>query len=245
MKVIIAENYEEMSEIAATRVLSYMYREGRVNLSITAGDTPIKTYEILAKKMRGRDFKNVHFYNFDEIPFKQEDREGVTMLVLRDLFFNKVNVKEENIHILDQTNYMIQDKRIKDDGGLDMILLGVGEDGHFCGNLPGKTKFGDATRKVNCPEEELIDEFEGHWEFVPNYYVTMGPRSIMNAKHLVMIADGKRKAKVIKELLSYKVDENIPATLLTLHPNITLIIDKEAASLLDKETLEKIDQDLF
>lgn len=245
MKVILTENYEEMSDIAATHVLSYMYKPQRVNIAVTAGETPVRTYEILAPKIKGKDFKNVHFYNFDEIPFKQEDREGVTMLVLRQYFFDKIDHPEENIHILDQTNYTIHDEKLAEDGGLDLILLGVGTDGHFCGNLPGTTKFGDLTVKVNCKEEDLIDEFEGHWEFVPNYWITMGPRSIMRAKNLVMIASGKSKAHAIKKLLSNEIDENFPATLLTLHPNITLIIDQDAASELDDEALNKIQNNQF
>lgn len=245
MKVILTKDYEEMSDIAATHVLSYMYKPQRVNISVTAGDTPIRTYEILAPKIKGKHFENVHFYNFDEIPFKQEDREGVTMLVLRQYFFDKIDHPEKNIHILDQTNYTIHDAKLAEDGGLDLILLGVGTDGHFCGNLPGTTKFGDLTVKVNCKEEDLIDEFEGHWEFVPNYWITMGPRSIMRAKNLVMIASGKSKAHAIKKLLSNEIDENFPATLLTLHPNITLIIDQDAASELDDETLNKIQKNQF
>ncbi|MDU5111003.1 MAG: glucosamine-6-phosphate deaminase [Clostridium sp.] len=235
MKVIITKNYEEMSQVAATHVLGYMYKEGRVNLSITAGETPIRTYEILAPQIKDKDFSNVHFYNFDEIPFKQEDREGVTMIVLRECFFNKTNTPEENIHILDHTNWETQDKRIEEDGGLDMILLGVGADGHFCGNLPGTTKFGDLTTKVIADEKMkdiLAEDFEGHYEYVPDYYVTMGPRSIMRANHLVMIASGKEKAGIVKKLLSLEIDSDIPATILTLHPNFTLIIDKDAASLL-------------
>lgn len=240
MKVIITKDYEEMSQVAATHVMGYMYKEGRINLSITAGETPIRTYEILAPQIKGKDFDNVHFYNFDEIPFKQENREGVTMLVLRQYFFDKTDTPAENIHILDQTNYQTQDIRIANDGGLDMILLGVGEDGHFCGNLPGTTKFGDLTTKVHCKEEDLIDEFEGHSEFVPNYYITMGPRSIMRAQHLVMIASGKRKANVIKKMLSFEIDQDVPATILTLHPNFTLIIDQDAASLLDQDIIDRI-----
>lgn len=239
MKVILTKDYEEMSQVAATHILGYMYQDKRVNLSITAGETPFRTYEILAPKVNGKAFNNVHFYNFDEIPFKAEDREGVTMIVLREYFFDKTDTAPENIHILDQTNYLTQDKRIKEDGGLDMIFLGVGEDGHFCGNLPGTTKFGDYTTKVDCDEEDLIEEFEGHREFVPNYYVTMGPRSIMAAKNLVMVASGIRKAETIKKLLSLEIDQNIPATILTLHPNFTLIVDEDAASLVNKDELLK------
>lgn len=83
------------------------------------------------KKIKVKDFNNVHFYNFDEIPFKQEDREGVTMLVLRKYFFDKINHPKEKIHILDQTNSITQDQRIANDGGLDLILLGVGANSYF------------------------------------------------------------------------------------------------------------------
>lgn len=237
MKLIITKNYEEMSHTAAMHVLKYMYSDqARVNLSITGGTTPARMYEILLPLVKGKDdFHNVHFYNFDEIPYRKEDREGVTISGLRKQFLTPAGIREENIHKLDQTNYLIQDKSIAEAGGLDAVILGLGWDGHFCGNLPGTTKFGDATSRVECDEYlrlRLVDEFENGEEDVPDYYITMGPRSIMQAKNLVMIASGKRKADPVKKLMSGVVDEKVPATVLTLHPHFTLILDEEAASLL-------------
>ena len=213
----------------------YQDRE-RVNLSITGGTTPQRMYEILVPMVKDKkQFQHVHFYNFDEIPYRKEDREGVTISGLRDAFFTPAHIKEEQIHKLDQFNYQTQDERIEKDGGLDMVILGVGADGHFCGNLPQTTKFGDLTTRVENDQRlkaRILPEFHNVEEDVPEYYITMGPRSIMRARHIVMIASGVKKAGIIKTLLEQVVDQDVPASILTLHPHFTLIVDEEAASLL-------------
>lgn len=233
MKLIIGNTFDEMSSIAAHHLLGYMYQNKRVNMCITGGTSPSRMYEILIPLVKGKEyFSNVHYYNFDEIPYRAEDREGVTISGLRDAFFKPAGIAEEKIHILDQNNYTKQDERIAADGGLDMVLLGVGSDGHFCGNLPGTSRFGDKTLRIDCkdwPKEKLLDEFSGEAQHIPDYYVTMGPRSIMAAKNLVMIATGEKKAGIVKQLVDGVVDEQVPATLLTLHPEFTLIIDNDAA----------------
>ncbi|MFK4566502.1 glucosamine-6-phosphate deaminase [Enterococcus sp. UD-01] len=239
MKLIITEDYKEMSTVAAQQLLGAMHNEYRTNISITAGSTPKGVYELLVPLVKDKKyFEQVHYYNFDEIPFKgEEESYGVTMTNLHNMFFGPANIKREQIHVLDGTNYETQDERIKADGGLDFVLLGVGADGHFCGNLPNTTKFGDLTSKVNedaTPNmvDILLAEVGGEEAKRPDYYVTMGPKSIMQIKKLVMIANGKAKAGIVKQLVDGIVTEEVPATLLTTHPNITLIVDKEAASLL-------------
>jgi len=237
MKIIIGKDVEEMSQVAAGYVMSYMYQDReRVNLSITGGTTPQRMYEILVPMVKDKkQFQHVHFYNFDEIPYRKEDREGVTISGLRDAFFTPAHIKEEQIHKLDQFNYQTQDERIEKDGGLDMVILGVGADGHFCGNLPQTTKFGDLTTRVENDQRlkaRILPEFHNVEEDVPEYYITMGPRSIMRARHIVMIASGVKKAGIIKTLLEQVVDQDVPASILTLHPHFTLIVDEEAASLL-------------
>ena len=237
MKMIIGKDVEEMSQVAAGYVMSYMYQDReRVNLSITGGTTPQRMYEILVPMVKDKkQFQHVHFYNFDEIPYRKEDREGVTISGLRDAFFTPAHIKEEQIHKLDQFNYQTQDERIEKDGGLDMVILGVGADGHFCGNLPQTTKFGDLTTRVENDQRlkaRILPEFHNVEEDVPEYYITMGPRSIMRARHIVMIASGVKKAGIIKTLLEQVVDQDVSASILTLHPHFTLIVDEEAASLL-------------
>lgn len=234
MNIIIGKTLEEMSQIAAGYVMSYHYQEKKVNLSITGGSTPKRMYELLVPMIKDQtQFKHVQYYNFDEIPYRKEDREGVTISGLREAFFTPANIDESQIHKLDQTNYQTQDERIEAEGGLDMVILGVGADGHFCGNLPQTTSFGDLTSKVPCDKrlhDRILPEFDNVEDDVPAYYITMGPRSIMRAKHIIMIATGEKKAGIVKTLLSGVVDQAIPASLLTLHPHFTLIIDQEAAS---------------
>lgn len=237
MKLLIGKDVEEMSQIAAGYVMSYMYQDKkRVNLSITGGTTPKRMYELLVPMVKDKkQFQHVHFYNFDEIPYRKEDREGVTISGLREAFFTPAHIPEEQIHKLDQFNYQTQDERIENDGGLDMVILGVGADGHFCGNLPQTTKFGDLTTRVENDQrlkDRILPEFDNVVEDVPEYYITMGPRSIMRARHIVMIASGSKKAGIIQKLMEQVVDQDVPASILTLHPHFTLIVDEEAASLL-------------
>ncbi|KAF1299217.1 6-phosphogluconolactonase [Enterococcus sp. JM4C] len=239
MKVVITEDYNEMSTVATQYLLGAMHGQYRKNISITAGSTPKKVYEILVPLVKNKEyFEQVHYYNFDEIEFKGSGNEyGVTMTNLNKMFFDPAEIKKERIHVLDWTNYETQDERIKADGGLDFVLLGVGADGHFCGNLPNTTKFGDLTSRVDedaTPNmvDVLLNEVGGVEEMRPSFYVTMGPKSIMQIKQLVMIANGKEKAEIVKRLVEGTVSEEYPATLLTTHPNMTLIVDKEAASLL-------------
>lgn len=238
MKLIVTKDVQEMNEVAAQHLLGAMHTQYRTNIAITAGSTPKGVYELMIPLVKDKEyFDNVHYYNFDEIPFKGETGYGVTMQNLNKLYFDPANIKREKIHVLDWTNYETQDQRIAADGGLDFVLLGVGADGHFCGNLPGTTKFGDLTSRV--PEDAtpdmvqvLLNEVGGVEEKRPDFYVTMGPKSIMQIKKLVMIANGTAKAEIVKKLVEGIVTEEVPSTLLTTHPDFTLIVDAEAASLL-------------
>ena len=123
------------------------------------------------------------------------------------------------------------------------MILGLGYDGHFCGNSPRKTKWDNLTVKLPIFKEHFQSiansEFDGELAAVPDYFVTMGPRSVMMARQLVMIVNGKHKASMVKRVIEGEIDEMIPATILKLHPDLTIIMDQDAASELDSTTLEK------
>lgn len=233
MKLIIEKDYQSMSRVAANLLLGKMYSQGRINLAITAGATPKGMYDILIPEVKGRDYlSNVHFYNFDEIPIRGA-KLGVTMQHLTDLFFEPAAVPKENIHELNETNWQEQDQRLAEAGGLDLILMGIGADGHFCGNLPGTTHFGDGTSRVDVDEEMrnlLTEEVGGDKTKVPDFYVTMGPRSVMQARQLVLFANGAKKAAIIKQAFFGPVTETVPSSVMQLHPNLTVILDEEAAA---------------
>ncbi|KAF9404762.1 hypothetical protein HW555_014183 [Spodoptera exigua] len=213
-----------------------MYQDKRVNLAITAGSTPVKMYEYLVDDVKDKTyFDNVHYYNFDEIPFMKKKGYGVTMTNLSKLFFDPAGIDTEHIHPLDQDNYQSQDLRIKQDGGLDLILLGIGADGHYCGNLPGTTTFENETSLVDenaTPnmKDVLLNEVGGDEAERPSFYVTMGPKSVMQAKEIVLFATGKKKARIIKQAFFGPVTNDVPASLLQTHPNLTIVLDKEAAA---------------
>lgn len=182
-------------------------------------------------------FSHVHFYNFDEIPYKHQQCEGITMSDLRELFFEPAAIQESQIHPLNDQNYEKQDERIQQEGGLDAVLLGIGVDGHYCGNLPGRTTINDGTTKVNCDslmKKRISPHFQNEEE-IPEFYVTMGPKSIMAAGQLILIANGQKKAAIMRQFIEGEISLDLPATILKLHPNLTVIIDREAESELSEE----------
>lgn len=237
MRLIVTQDSAEMSAVGAQHLLGAMHSQHRVNISITAGATPQGVYEIVVPQIAGKPhFDHVHYYNFDEIPIAgDESGLGETMTNLNRLFFDPAAIDRSRVHVLDASNDATWDAKLADDGGLDLIFMGLGTDGHFCGNLPGATKFGDLTTRVNVHAipglaAALGQAEDGDEAKVPDFYVTMGPKSVMLSRKLVMIVDGEHKAEAVKALVEGPVTESFPSSILTLHPDFTLIIDRAAAS---------------
>lgn len=236
MKLLITEDYETLSQITADIVLTKWAENRRVNLALTAGSSPKRAYEILAERLQKVYFNQnlAHFYNFDEITLQGQEY-GLTMQALTEELFNPLGIEEENIEVLDAKNYQDYDYQIAEDGGLDLVLMGIGSDGHFCGNMPEFTSFDFGVYRVPIePEDELyklIDESSPHTPGAE--MVTFGPQTIMAAKELVLIVNGEKKAAIIKQALEGPITEDIPASVLRLHPNLTVILDQAAASLLE------------
>ncbi|MDF9824833.1 6-phosphogluconolactonase/glucosamine-6-phosphate isomerase/deaminase [Breznakia sp. PF5-3] len=236
MNKIIVDTYEELSEMTASILLTEMTKDKRSNLSITAGASPKGVYEKLAvwyKKYKN-EFQNTYFYNFDEIE-DGSGKPGVTISALYEQFYKPAGVEEKNIKKLSYANYDTYDQEIKDDGGIDVMMIGLGGDGHFCGNMPVGTDFTQETYKMYVKKEYpwygLFEEMFPNGN-IPEYFVTMGLKSLMKVKHLVLIVNGASKAEAVKKLFTLEPTNEFPATALLQHPNFTIILDKEAASLL-------------
>lgn len=240
MKIVIEQDEAAISQVAADLLFGKMLSGNRVNLAITAGATPQKTYEILSEKVKSKPyFDNVHYYNFDEVPFlNQESSDGVTMTCLKQLYFTPADIAANQIHALTATNYHTQDARLAADGGLDAMFLGIGSDGHFCGNLPQTTAFEDQTVAVDVTSRpDMADILRNEMvkagvseDLACDYYVTMGPKSVMASRQLILMATGQAKAKIVKQALFGAVTPEIPASVLQLHPNLLVLLDKAAAS---------------
>lgn len=140
MNLIITQDYENMSKIAAMELMGWITRakNKRVNLAVTGGSTPVRMYEIIQTFLKDNKFENVHYYNFDEIPIKGEP--SLTIESLHRLFFHPCSIDKAQIEIFNEKNYMDYDAKLTADGGIDMIMLGLGLDGHFCGNLSAGKK---------------------------------------------------------------------------------------------------------
>ncbi|MGL4695564.1 glucosamine-6-phosphate deaminase [Enterococcus larvae] len=235
MKIIVEKDYEGMSSRVSEMLLEAIYTKGFKNISVTAGSSPIRAYDIASEYILEHPFDStITFFNFDEIPFSKSGGDGVTVSNLKKCFFDKAEIDDAQIHQLTVENYQTHDAYLESIGGLDIVFLGIGADGHFCGNLPNTTKFGNQTSFVSIDsrpdmKEILLGEVGGNEEELPIGYVTMGPRSIMNIPHIVMMASGKAKAAIIKEAFFGKVTEAVPSSVFQLHPNFTLVLDEVAA----------------
>lgn len=235
MRIIIEKDYEQMSKTVKDILLGKMYENKDMHIAITAGSTPELLYKLMIEELGSKaPISNVTFYNFDEIPFKEKGGTGVTMTNLNKMFFDPAKIDRKHIHVMDENNYQTHDELMEKIGGLDAFFLGLGEDGHFCGNLPGTTKFEDKTVKVMIDDHEgmregLLGEVGGVAQDVPDFYVTMGPASVMHSKEIVMFANGKRKANIVKEAFFGEVTNDVPSSVFQLHPNFTLVLDEEAA----------------
>ena len=158
---------------------------------------------------------------------------------MQNLFFRDAHIENERIHEITKDNYKNYDKMIENVGGIDVMVIGLGYDGHFCGNCPRCTPFDSYTYYIPFSEKHAANPEYADRPTQP-YTVTMGPKSLMKVKHLVMIVNTKEKAQILKRFLDEPINSDIPATILKLHPNFTVICDKDAASLLDLKDYQNL-----
>lgn len=236
MKKIITDTYEEMSQLAASAIIAVLLKDTYKNISLTSGATPETVYEILKKNIKKNPslVENTDFYNFDDIYLKGES-VGVTQKAMNELLYNDLPVEKAHVHSITPENYKSYDDLIESKGGLDLILIGLGPDGHFCGNMPVGTVFDRKTYKVPILEEypwyNFLKDMYSYGE-LPECIYTIGSETIMKAKQVILIINGKHKAQIVHDWLNSPVDPKIPSSILKLHPNLTVIMDQEAANLI-------------
>lgn len=235
MRIFIKKSYKELSEVTASILLEKFYNDKRMNLSITAGASPMGAYEIVTKKISEniQDFGHVHFYNFDEIECRKS-KKRMSLSALEKDFYLPAGIKKENIHALTLANRSEIQAELNNNGYLDFMLIGLGQDGHFCGNMPGTCEFDKEIYPV--PFHENVPWYSGYAaafadpDDIPEAFVTMGAAAVMKTKHVVLIVNGKKKSQAVRRLLTEEISTAFPATVLRMHPNFTLILDEEAAS---------------
>jgi len=242
MQLIIEKNYQEMSKKAAELVASQITFDPASVLGLATGSTPLGMYNELVKIFnKGEiDFSEVITFNLDEYYKISPDNKNSYHYYMMNNFFNKINIKGANINLLDgmtdkpQQECKNYDREIKRAGGIDLQILGIGPNGHIGFNEPGD-KLCVETHLVDLTEETIKanSRFFANCKKVPKRAITVGMATILKAEKILLLASGKKKARAVKKAVNGYVDTKIPASFLQTHPHLTMVIDEEAALLLD------------
>ncbi len=242
--IFITEDYETMSKKAANMVAGQMNLKTDSILGLATGSTPEGMYRELVSLYENGDidFSDITSFNLDEyFKLSPENDQSYAFYMDKNLF-SKVNVRKERVHIPSGIKDDVEgvckeyDRQIEGHGNIDMQILGIGNNGHIGFNEPD-VKFEAGTHLVQLDPEtiEANSRFFETIEDVPKEAISMGIRNIMHAKKIVLIANGASKAEILKEMLFGPVTPNVPASVIQLHNDATLILEKEAAKFVLEE----------
>lgn len=242
------------TEIAAL-IRSKQQTGNHAVLGLATGSTPKKIYKELIRMHRqeGLSFKNVICFNLDEYyPMVPASLQGYRHF-MKENFFDFIDINPENCHIPDGSVNLENIKQhcdqyeqaIKDAGGIDFQLLGVGRNGHIGFNEPG-SHISSVTRLITLDRitrSDAATEFSGMAN-VPRKAITMGVSTIINARRIVLIAWGEKKAEIVKLAVEGSVNEFIPASYLQVHQNTSFVLDEAAAALLTRRKTPWLTEDV-
>lgn len=241
MNVLIYESEEQIGIAAGNYMCGQVLQKPNSILGLATGSTPLKPYSQMIElyKKGVVDFSKVTTFNLDEYVNLDVNDKNSYHNFMHENLFDHINIPEENINFLDgnaedpEEECRRYEEKIKAAGGIDIQLLGIGSNGHIAFNEPADcfqrwshvVTLKESTVKDNSRFFKSIDE-------VPTQAVTMGIGSIMQAKKILIIAIGENKAKAIKQLIDGNVTPMCPASVLQFHTDVTLMLDKAAASLI-------------
>ena len=244
MRIIVCKNYEEVSKKAAQMILSQVTLKPNSVLGLATGSTPIGMYENLVElnKSGDIDFSEVRTFNLDEYYNLPKNNDQSYHYFMHKNLFNHINIKPSNIHIPNGMTEDVDaeceryDELIKESGGVDIQVLGIGNNAHIGFNEP-TVNFEKGTHLVELEDStiEANSRFFDNIDDVPKKAITMGVGSIFKSKKIMLIATGENKAEAIYNTVYGKVVPEVPASILQFHNDIVLILDKEAAKLLKEE----------
>ena len=237
MKIIVCENYDEMSLKGAEIVKEQVNSKPDCILGLATGSTPVGLYTCLAEmnKKGDVDFSKVTSFNLDEYyPISPENDQSYRYFMNENLF-SKINIDIAKTHVPDgmaedpEKACKEYDESILAAGGIDLQILGIGQNGHIAFNEPADELF-EGTHLTGLTESTIKANarFFEKEEDVPTKAVTMGIASIMRAKKIIILANGPAKCEIVEKLINGGITTNIPASILKVHPDVTLICDKAA-----------------
>ncbi|MDE7016800.1 MAG: glucosamine-6-phosphate deaminase [Lachnospiraceae bacterium] len=239
MKVYCAKDYEQASKVAAAIISAQVLMKPDCVLGLATGSTPIGTYEQLIKRYKEGelDFSQVHSINLDEYRGLRPDNDQSYRYFMNTHLFDFVNIDKKNTFVPDgleedkEKACRDYDEIIRAHGGVDLQVLGLGHNGHIGFNEPDSC-FAKGTHCVTLAESTVAANarFFASADEVPKEAYTMGIQSIMQAKKILVIVSGESKKEIVKKAFYGPITPQVPASVLQLHPDVTIVGDEAALS---------------
>ncbi|WP_312642894.1 glucosamine-6-phosphate deaminase [Hydrogenoanaerobacterium sp.] len=237
MKLIRAKDYNDMSRKAANVVSATVILRPNCVLGLATGSTPVGMYkQLIAWYEKGDlDFKAVKSINLDEYVGLDAYNDQGYRYFMNENLFNHVNIDKSNTSVPNGMAADVEqecrryDKHIADLGGVDLQVLGIGNNGHIGFNEPDEA-FEQQTHLVDLAQKTIDanSRFFASIDDVPKQAITMGIKSIMQAKAIILLASGEGKADIMETALFGPITPKVPASILQLHPNLTVVADEAA-----------------
>ena len=242
MKFVIMPDYDQMSRAAADAIVKQLTDKPDSVLGLATGSTPIGMYASLVSDVEAGkvSFADVSTFNLDEYLGLEPTHDQSYRYFMNDNLFDHVDIDKARTHVPsgigDAMEEICEDyeAKIALAGGIDLQVLGIGNNGHIGFNEPREdfpvmTHTVDLTESTIEANSRLFDSIDE----VPRQAVTMGIGTIMGARRIIVVANGKGKAGIVAQAFTGPVVPEVPASVLQLHPNVTVFLDADAASELE------------
>ena len=244
MRIVTYSTASSAASAAAALVLRHLARNPRLVMGLPTGNTPIPMYRALVRAYERcrADFSRATTFNLDEFIGLDADDPGSYCSYMKAAFFDHVNLPAAHAHVPGgrardwRREVAKYEAAIAHAGGVDVVVLGVGSNGHLGFNEPGPSLESHTHRVALLPESRRANAhlFGGRWQDVPTHALSMGIGTILTAKHVILLATGANKARVVARALTGPVTTRVPASLLQVHPDVVVALDRDAASGLAK-----------
>ena len=238
MEIQIRADYDDMSKEAARIVAEAIRAKPQLVLGVPSGNTPKGMYRELIRMYRQKnrlDFSKVRFFLLDEYMGLRPGHPDSFRAYLWCVFLNYINVRPANVY-LPEENY---EKTIRRSRGIDLLISGIGVNGHIAFNEPGST-LDSRTRIVELADSTIeLMKISFSPRDLPRQAITMGLGTILEARGILLLASGSRKAQILGRALTGQITTDVPASVLRLHSNLTVIADEEAAAIYRRNSVDK------
>ncbi|MGZ5135277.1 MAG: glucosamine-6-phosphate deaminase [Flavitalea sp.] len=240
MKVIVSDTYKELSKQAAEDIIESLISIPQPLICTASGDSPARLYKEMVEKIKNKniDISNWHFVGLDEWAGMNETDEGSCKFHLNNQFFHPLKIEKEKISFFDGRAKDLQEEcnqtedYIREHGGIDIAIVGLGMNGHIGMNEPGTSPLS----RSHIAEIDPITQKTGQKYFKSEQDLsnglTLGLATLMEVRQIILIVSGEHKAPIVRDVLEGEISEQLPASLLRNHPGLVVYLDKDAAQMI-------------